>query len=133
MKPQPEFLKRPMSEMTEAEWESLCDGCGLCCQVTEEDEDNGELTLTNTACSYLCLNSHSCKDYQNRQKNVPNCVKVMPENVDELYWLPHTCAYKLVASGYDLPDWHHLICGDKQEVHRTGPSMKGDLISESEL
>ena len=127
---QPEFLKKPMLEMSEQEWESLCDGCGLCCQVTEEDEDTGELTLTNTACSYLCLNSHSCKDYQNRQKNVDNCVKVTPQNISELYWLPRTCGYKLVENGHNLPDWHPLICGDKNRVHTHGPSMMDELVSE---
>ncbi len=119
-----------MLEMSEQEWESLCDGCGLCCQVTEEDEDTGELTLTNTACSYLCLNSHSCKDYQNRQKNVDNCVKVTPQNISELYWLPRTCGYKLVENGHNLPDWHPLICGDKNRVHTHGPSMMDELVSE---
>lgn len=130
MSPQPEFVHKPMAEMTSEEWESLCDGCGLCCQITEEEEETGELTLTNTACHYLCLNSHSCKDYQNRQENVENCVKVTPENVSELYWLPHTCAYRLVWQGFDLPEWHHLICGDKEQVHIAGPSMQGELVSE---
>ena len=66
--------------MSATEWESLCDGCGLCCQISQEDEDTGELTLTNTSCEYLCLNSHCCKDYENRQQNVPDCVKVTPDN-----------------------------------------------------
>lgn len=125
---QPEFLTKPLEQMTAEEWESLCDGCGLCCQVTEEDEDSGELTLTNQACEFLCLNTHRCTDYANRFANQPNCVKVTPQNLHELYWLPYSCAYRLVAAGHPLPDWHHLICGDREEVHRSGPSMKGELI-----
>ncbi len=130
---QPDFLSRPMDKLTAEEWESICDGCGLCCQVTEEDEDTSELTQTNVACRYLCLESHLCKDYLNRQSNVENCVKVTPENIDSLYWLPPTCGYKLVSHGMDLPKWHHLICGDKNRVHTHGPSMLGDIISEDDI
>lgn len=129
---QPEFLKKPIADMSDAEWESLCDGCGLCCQIRVEDEDTGEIALSNAACKFLCLNSLHCKDYANRQQNVPDCVKVTPENIFALDWLPHSCGYRLVAYGKPLPKWHHLICGDKNRVHTHGPSMKGELISEEE-
>ena len=118
--------------MTAHEWESLCDGCGLCCQIRVEDEDTGEIALSNAACRYLCLESHRCTDYQNRQANVPDCIKVTPQNVHALHWLPHTCGYRLVAQGQPLPDWHHLICGDANEVHRSGPSMLGSTMSEDD-
>lgn len=130
--PQPAFLKKPLTEMTAAEWESLCDGCGLCCQIRVEDEDTHEMALSNVACRYLCLKSHQCSDYANRQNNVPDCVKVTPENVAELNWLPQTCGYRLALYGQPLPKWHHLVCGDRQRVYRYGPSMKGNLISEEE-
>ncbi len=130
--PQPEFISKPMIEMTAQEWESLCDGCGLCCQIRIQDEDTGEIALSNVACRYLCLNSHRCTDYANRQKNVADCVKVTPQNVHELDWLPHTCAYRVVARGEKLPRWHHLVCGNPQRVHISGPSMKGSIISEDE-
>ena len=129
---QPAFLSKPMDQMSASEWESLCDGCGLCCQIRVEDEDSGEIALSNVACKYLDLCSHQCTDYANRQKNVPDCVKVTPDDVHELTWLPHTCGYRLVAMGEDLPDWHPLICGDKGRVHTDGPSMRGTLVSEEE-
>lgn len=129
----PDFLQKPLHAMTEDEWELICDGCGLCCQIRFEDEESGEIVLSNAACRYLCLDSHRCTDYANRQQNVPDCVKVTPDNVHALDWLPVTCGYRLVAAGHDLPEWHHLMCGDKEEVHRSGPSMKGELISEEEL
>ena len=132
MKKQPAFLQKPLAEMTPSEWESLCDGCGLCCQIRVEDEDTGEIALSNVACQYLCLNSHRCTDYANRQKNVADCVKVTPENVMELDWLPVTCGYRLAAFGKALPSWHHLICGDANRVHTKGPSMRGTLLSETE-
>ena len=129
---QPAFLSKPMTAMSPEEWESLCDGCGLCCQVRVEDEASGEIALSNVACRYLCLNAHRCTDYANRQANVPDCIKVTPENVHGLTWLPQTCSYRLVAAGRPLPGWHHLVCGDRQRVHKQGPSMHGSLISEDE-
>lgn len=130
---QPDFLTKPLEEMTPREWESLCDGCGLCCQIRVQDEDTEEIALSNVACRYLCLETHQCKDYANRQKNVPDCVKVTPQNVYELDWLPHSCAYRLVAFGHSLPEWHHLVSGDKEMVHGDdGVSMKGMLISEDD-
>jgi uncharacterized cysteine cluster protein YcgN (CxxCxxCC family) len=129
---EPDFLKKPMNEMTPEEWESICDGCGLCCQIRVQDEDSGEIALSNVSCRYLCLKSHQCTDYANRQKNVPDCIKVTPLNVHEMEWLPHTCGYRLVAQQQPLPRWHHLICGDKTRVHKSGPSMMDSLISEED-
>lgn len=129
---QPDFLQKPLDEMTDAEWESLCDGCGLCCQIRVEDPDTAEVALSNVACRYLCLKTHTCSDYLNRQYNVEDCVKVTPQNVMELDWLPHTCAYRLAAFGQPLPKWHHLVCGDRSRVHRQGPSMRGSVISEDD-
>ncbi len=130
--PQPKFLSKPMDKMTPEEWESLCDGCGLCCQIRIQDIDTGEIALSNVACRYLCLDSHRCTDYANRQKNVKDCVKVTPANVHEMNWLPHTCGYRIVARGEKLPRWHHLVCGKPERVHTSGPSMKGSIISEDE-
>lgn len=129
---QPAFLQKPMEQMTPAEWESICDGCGLCCQIRVEDEDTGEIALSNVACRYLCLNSHRCTDYANRLHNVPDCIAVTPQNVHQLTWLPHTCGYRLVAQGQPLPGWHPLVCGDAGKVHSRGPSMLGNLISEDD-
>lgn len=131
-RPQPAFLSKPLSAMSEAEWESLCDGCGLCCQIRLEDVDTGEVALSNVACRYLCLETHQCSDYANRQRNVPDCVKITPQNVQEMDWLPHSCGYRLVWAGQPLPGWHPLICGDRERVHTHGPSMRGDIVSEDE-
>ncbi len=130
--PQPAFLAKPITEMTDAEWESLCDGCGLCCQMRVEDEDTGEQALSNVACRYLCLDNHRCGDYANRQANVPDCAKVTVENILSLDWLPHTCGYRLAAFGRPLPAWHHLVCGDPMRVHTRGPSMLGSVVSEDD-
>ena len=131
---EPPFWKaKPLAQMTRAEWESLCDGCGKCCLLKLEYEDTGEIARTNVACRQLDLQSCRCRDYANRQRLVPDCVKITPDNVKSLDWLPHTCAYRLVAFGFDLPRWHHLVCGDPERVHTRGHSMRGALVSEDEV
>jgi uncharacterized cysteine cluster protein YcgN (CxxCxxCC family) len=127
------WLEKPMAEMSEEEWESLCDGCALCCQIRVEDIDTGEIALSNAACRLLDLQTHRCLDYANRKARVPDCVKVTPDNVHDLNWLPHSCAYRLVADGHDLPDWHHLKSGDREQVHIDGPSMLGELVNEDDV
>lgn len=127
------WREKDLHELSADEWESLCDGCGLCCQIRLEDEDTGEIALSDVACRFLDLCTHRCKDYANRQRKVADCAKVTPDNVHDLTWLPHTCGYRLVAAGHDLPDWHPLISGDPTTVHRNGPSMLGDLVSEGEV
>ena len=129
----PFWETKSLDEMTQEEWESLCDGCGRCCLVKLEDEDTGEIALSDAACRLLDLCTHRCKDYEHRKAQVPDCVKITPANVRELDWLPHSCAYRLVAFGHDLPRWHHLVCGDPERVHTVGPSMRGDLVSEDEV
>ena len=126
----PDFLAKPLDQMSEQEWESLCDGCGLCCQIRAEDIDTGEIVLSNAACRLLCLDTLRCTDYANRRARVPDCVKITPQNVSQLNWLPHTCAYRVLHRGGALADWHYLICGDPNRVHVDGPSMKGELVSE---
>lgn len=129
------WKEKALDQMTAAEWESLCDGCALCCQVRVQDAGSGEMALTQAACRHLDHDTHRCGDYDNRQLNVPGCLKVTPENVYQLDWIPQTCAYRLVAHGYDLPDWHHLVCGDVRRVHVDvdGPSMHGELVNEDEF
>lgn len=129
----PAFLQKPLHQLTHEEWESVCDGCGLCCLIRLEDEDTGELALTNAACRELCLNSLQCRHYSTRKQRVPDCQSITSENVHTLHWLPDSCAYRILARGDTLPQWHHLICGDKEAVHRAGISMRGNLLSEDDV
>jgi uncharacterized cysteine cluster protein YcgN (CxxCxxCC family) len=127
------WKEKSLTEMSTAEWESLCDGCALCCLIQLEDEDTGELAQSNIACKYLDLNTCKCTDYANRCTNVPTCWKITPQNLDQIYWMPETCAYRLVYEGKDLFDWHPLISGDPQSVHKRGISHKGEMVSEDEV
>ena len=50
-----------------------------------------------------------------------------------MYWLPQTCAYRLLHEGRPLYDWHPLISGTAESVHRAGVSMQGRTYSEYEI
>lgn len=127
---QPFWRRKGLTEMTVEEWESLCDGCGKCCLNKLEDIDTGELSYTNVACRLLDLGTCRCTRYAARSRLVPDCVTLTPENVGALRWMPSTCAYRLIAEGKPLADWHPLISGDPDSVHRAGVSVRGRAISE---
>lgn len=129
----PFWETKSLRQMDRAEWESLCDGCGKCCVHKLEDEDTGELMATNVACRLLDRRTGRCKDYRNRRAYVPECVRLTPEKVLELDWLPSTCAYLLLAEGQPLPDWHPLVSGDPESVHAAGQSVRGWTVSEDEV
>jgi uncharacterized protein len=127
----PPFWKtKTLAEMTDAEWESLCDGCGRCCLHKLRDDDTGEIAFTNVACRLLDTHSCRCSDYERRQKKVPDCVRLTPKSLAEIDWLPPSCAYRRVAEGKDLPWWHHLVSGDPDSVHKAGISVRHRVISE---
>jgi uncharacterized cysteine cluster protein YcgN (CxxCxxCC family) len=129
---QPFWKTKTLSQMTQAEWESLCDGCGKCCLNKLIDTDTEELFFTNVACRLLDTKSCQCTRYKDRSKLVKDCIPLTPRNVKTIRWLPDTCAYRLVAQGKDLYDWHHLVCGDRNAVHRAGMSARGRIISEKD-
>lgn len=124
---------KSLAEMTQAEWESLCDGCAKCCLFKIEDIDSGDLYFTNVVCRLLDLNTCQCTDYQNRRTLVPDCVDLYRhEDITQLNFMPSTCAYRLLSEGKDLPDWHPLITGDRGSVELAGHSVKGRVFVESE-
>ncbi|HCO99959.1 MAG TPA: YcgN family cysteine cluster protein [Rhodospirillaceae bacterium] len=126
----PFWKLKTLAEMDEMEWESLCDGCGQCCLFKLEDADTGEYALTDVACRYLNHDSCQCNDYRNRSRNVPDCVKVAPENIATLRWMPETCAYRLLDEGKDLYWWHPLVSGNRKTVHSSGASVRDKVVNE---
>jgi uncharacterized protein len=132
--PLPFWKTKTLAQMSTAEWESLCDGCGKCCLSKIEDEDTAEIFYTSVICRLFDEGSCRCTDYANRSIKVPDCVTLDIQNIGELSWLPKTCAYQLVMDGKDLFPWHHLMCGDVNEVHRQGVSVRGKITAvETEL
>ncbi len=127
----PAFWKyTALEELTPAQWESLCDGCGKCCLRKLEDEETREVFYTRVACRLLDTDSATCTDYRHRAECMPDCVTLTPEVLTDPYWLPATCAYRLLAEGKNLPAWHPLISGDPRTVTFSGNSVAGRVVSE---
>ena len=131
----PEFWKhKPLKSLTSEEWEALCDGCGKCCLNKLEDEDTGEVALTRIACRLLDDQSCKCGQYPIRHQFIPDCIVLKPSNIDEnAYWMPKTCAYRLLWSGQPLFDWHPLISGNSETVHTAHISVRGMTLSEFDI
>lgn len=124
------WREKSLDKMNRQEWESLCDGCGKCCLHKLEDADSGEVHYTDVACRFLDPETIQCGKYLTRQRYVGNCVVMSADLLDQLPWMPSTCAYRLLYEGKDLPDWHPLVAGDVQAIHQAGQSVKGRVVDE---
>ncbi len=124
------FWDKPLASLDRAQWEALCDGCGKCCLHKVEDEDTGRIYPTNVSCRLLDTRTAQCADYRHRRALVPDCLRLTRGNVEQISWLPSTCAYNLRAQGLPLPDWHHLRTGSRDAMHAGGHSVVGRVISE---
>lgn len=124
----------PLKSLSPREWEALCDGCGKCCLNKLEDADTGEVALTRVACRLLDGETCRCGQYELRKQFVPECIHLTPRNIaDHAYWMPATCAYRLLYEGKSLYDWHPLISGDPETVHQAGVSVRGWTVPEFEV
>jgi hypothetical protein len=123
----PFWRRKSLKEMTNSEWESLCDGCGKCCLNKLEEEDTDRIFYTSVGCRLLDRQSCRCGDYKHRLELVNDCVRLTPRNLKTINWLPPSCAYVLVAEGRDLYWWHPLVSGDPETVHAAGVSVRGRI------
>jgi uncharacterized protein len=124
----------PLQNLAPREWEALCDGCGKCCLNKLEDEDTAEVAFTRVACRLLDDQTCRCAHYEDRKVFVSECVVLTPQNIGKsAYWMPQTCAYRLLHEGKALYDWHPLISGDAQTVHDAGVSVQGITVSEFDV
>jgi uncharacterized cysteine cluster protein YcgN (CxxCxxCC family) len=128
------WRRKALAEMSRAEWESLCDGCGRCCLIKLEDEDDGSVAYTSVACRLFDPETCRCGSYALRAALVPGCVALSPATLPEAArWMPETCAYRLLHEGKDLPDWHPLVTGDPGSTHAAGMSVRGWTTPEWEV
>jgi uncharacterized cysteine cluster protein YcgN (CxxCxxCC family) len=121
-----------LTHMNRTQWELLCDGCAKCCMQKLEDVETRELFYTNVVCQLLDLDTCRCRDYPNRSRRVPSCITLTLKDLEDPYWLPTTCAYRLLAEGRPLPPWHPLVSGDPDSVEAAGHSVRGRVIPETE-
>jgi len=124
---------KSLTKMTKEEWESLCDGCGLCCLNRFEDSQTGRIVTTFVSCEHLDLDTCQCLIYKDRFIENPECLKLRAGNIKKLIWLPQTCAYKIITEGRELEWWHPLISGDPDTVHLAGISVRGKAVSEAHI
>lgn len=110
--------------MTRDEWESICDHCGICCLEKFQDIDSEEISVSSVPCEYLDTENCKCVIYENRLLIDPECLKITPDNVKQITWLPDTCAYRRIVEGRDLEWWHPLLSGNRDTVHQAGISVK---------
>ena len=122
-----------LADMTSAQWESLCDGCGKCCVLKLEDADTGAIYYTDVSCKLLCTKSAECTNYKDRKTHVPDCVILTPQTLDEVHWMPQSCAYRRLHEGKDLPDWHPLRVGHKQAMIDANHCVAGHVTNETEI
>lgn len=134
MKPSAPFWEtKPLSALTDDEWESLCDGCGRCCLHKLEDADTGEVHYTDIACRLLDRRRCRCRNYSQRTELVPDCISLRGAPPDAFRWMPSTCAYRRLAEGKPLEWWHPLVSGDPETVHAAGISVRGRVVRESDV
>lgn len=128
-----EFWKRKsLSDMSQDEWESLCDGCALCCLQKLQDEETGDVYYTDIACKLLDVDTCRCTNYAARARLVTSCLVLTTDDPETFEWLPGSCAYRRLSEGKDLPEWHPLLTGDPESVHDAGVSLRGKAVSETE-
>lgn len=125
---------RALEDLSREEWEALCDGCGQCCLLKLEDEETSAVHYTDIGCRLFDPDTCRCGNYALRRQLVKDCVQLTPETIaEDKDWMPRTCAYRRLAEGKDLPEWHYLVCGDREAVHRAGVSMRGKTVPEYEV
>lgn len=125
--------QKALADLTHAEWESLCDGCGRCCLKKLQDEATGKVAYTDVACRLLDRDRCRCRRYAERHSLVPDCVALEPADARTFDWLPTTCAYRKIAAGQPLDWWHPLVSGDPETVHRAGISVRGRTLAERDV
>ena len=123
------------AEYTPEEWEAVCMHCGKCCLIKLQNEDNDEIYETDVICRYHDCRNHLCTEYSGRCELVPACLRLTPENIGNIPWIPETCAYYILSRTGTLPAWHPLVSGKPlPEEFKVPPNVISELlVPEDEL
>ncbi|SFB81666.1 hypothetical protein SAMN05660443_0312 [Marinospirillum celere] len=127
------FWTLPLQELTSAEWEALCDGCGRCCLHKLQDEEDDRVYYTDVACRLFDPASCQCSNYALRLKQVPDCMSIRDEGEEVFQFLPSSCAYRLRYEGEPLPFWHPLVSKNDQAMRLAGISVQQRVVCETSL
>ena len=122
---------KSLDDMSDEEWEALCDGCGQCCLHKLVNDETADVFYTRVACQLLDAKTGRCSRYAQRFEVVEDCLDVRQMRSSELAWMPRTCAYRRLAEGKSLPDWHPLLTNDPQSVVAAGVAVAERTISEN--
>ncbi|MFK7888207.1 MAG: YcgN family cysteine cluster protein [Gammaproteobacteria bacterium] len=125
------WINTALQDMTPSQFEAVCDGCGRCCVHKLEDEDSGEIVYTDVACRLLDTETCRCTDYAQRTERVAACVKMSPDDLAGLAFLPDSCAYRRLDEGHGLAPWHPLVSGASLVAQNSPISMAGRVVSET--
>ena len=80
------------------DWEAICNRCGQCCFEKWVDGD-GTILHTVIPCRFLDIVTRECKVYHKRLEVDEGCIKLTPEIVNSVRWLPEDCAYSKSMEG----------------------------------
>jgi uncharacterized cysteine cluster protein YcgN (CxxCxxCC family) len=139
--------EKSLSEMTESEWEGICDGCAKCCLHKYIDDESVEeaiptdninagekILFTNIVCTLLNTKTCSCTRYSERSVLVPDCVKLTKDNLKDIFFMPPSCSYRRLHEGRGLPSWHPLLnINKKTAMHRAGMSVRGKTVFDHDV
>ena len=143
----PYWQSKSLAEMTDSEWEAICDGCAKCClhkfiddetveqaTPTQHMQDSEQIHYTNIACGLLNTKTCSCTQYAKRTVLVPECVKLTKDNLQDIFFMPPSCSYRRLHEGRGLPSWHPLLNkGKKTAMHLAGMSVRGKTIADHDV
>lgn len=138
---------KSLEQMTDDEWESICDGCAKCCLHKFIDDESAEeaaptdkievgekIHFTNIVCTLLNTKTCSCTRYNERTKLVPDCVKLTKDNLSDIFFMPPSCSYRRLHEGRGLPSWHPLLNkGKKAAMHKVGMSVRGKTVFDHDV
>lgn len=136
-----------LEDMSDSEWEGICDGCAKCClhKLIDDDQahdalptahiqDDETIHYTSVACHLLDTKACSCTKYDQRTKLVPSCVKLTKANLQDIFFMPPSCSYRRLHEGRGLPSWHPLLNKNKKSaMHKAGMSVRGKTLSDKHI